>query len=272
MKLKAEQQLGDYRLLRQVGKNFGTQTWLAVDNGGRQACLEITRMEQLFRSQREQLLHKLEVMKSLYHPHLLPVFEAWIEQDQETPGAAGSGIELLVLATEAFEDTLEKRQPRLTPADAGALAKQFVGPAQALDYLHDQQLVHGRLDANNLPFVQDRLRLGVLDLADLMFGPDSTRPLSLCRLMAPETREVPYGPRCEQYVLAVLYAEARLNRPLYPVGKTVLATVNKHRTEPPNLAGLLPAEQQVLLRALAKQPQERFEHCTAFAQALQGAV
>src|SRR5262249_37348264 len=71
--------------------------------------------------------------------------------------------------------------------------------------------------------------------------------------------------------LAATYAEMRLGRRLFE-GNTPYEIGHAHVKETPRLDPLPDEEQQVLLRALAKEPRDRFPTCAAFVAALKTAV
>jgi hypothetical protein len=75
------------------------------------------------------------------------------------------------------------------------------------------------------------------------------------------------SPRTDQYALAVTYAELRLGRRLFP-GRDLMGLMSQHLNAVPDLEPLPEAEQEVLRRALAKQPDQRFGSCSEFVRAL----
>jgi len=89
--------------------------------------------------------------------------------------------------------------------------------------------------------------------------------------MPPETWQNRISFRSDQYSLAASYVELRLGRPLYKARK--LAEIRQlHLHGVPDLAPLPPAEEKVLLRALARNTRRRYRSCGAFIQALDRAV
>jgi hypothetical protein len=89
--------------------------------------------------------------------------------------------------------------------------------------------------------------------------------------MAPEIYAGKGGKRSDQYSLAFTYAELRLGR--RPLEGDDFYTVMKSTLEmEPNLGTLPPAEQAVVRKALAKKPEDRFETCEDFVDALEQAV
>src|SRR5262249_34832430 len=89
--------------------------------------------------------------------------------------------------------------------------------------------------------------------------------------MAPEVWRGKSSVHSDQYSLAVTYVELRLDR--RPFSSRELAQLMyDHLEQPPDLTPLPDAEQQVLRKALAKEPDQRYPSCTAFVQALEEAL
>ena len=63
-------------------------------------------------------------------------------------------------------------------------------------------------------------------------------------------------------------AELRLGRPIFN-GKSIYDYMIAHTEAPPNLAGLVNEEREVVARALAKKPEDRYLTCTEFVAALE---
>src|SRR5262249_33336567 len=85
--------------------------------------------------------------------------------------------------------------------------------------------------------------------------------------MAPEVWRRQISPHSDQYSLAVTYAELRLGRRPF-TGTDMYSLMMAHVEGQPNLDTLPDAEQQVLRKALAKDPAERYSTCSQFAGAL----
>jgi hypothetical protein len=89
--------------------------------------------------------------------------------------------------------------------------------------------------------------------------------------MAPEMWGNKVSEHTDQYCLAVSYLELRLDRRVFP-GKNLFELMAQHLNETPSLDPLPRAEQEVLLRALAKVPDQRYPSCRDFVRALDQAV
>src|SRR5262249_35458149 len=88
--------------------------------------------------------------------------------------------------------------------------------------------------------------------------------------MPPEMWRGDISVHSDQYSLALTWYEMRAGRRVFHATNP-LDLAQQHLTEKPDLSGVPEAEQKVLLRALAKKPDERFPTCVAFAQALREA-
>ena len=89
--------------------------------------------------------------------------------------------------------------------------------------------------------------------------------------MAPESWN---GEPCfasDQYSLAMSYVEMRIGRLPFAVS-TWPSLMRDHLSQIPDLGTIPGSEKQVLLKALAKRPQDRYPNCTSFAQDLQEAT
>jgi hypothetical protein len=89
--------------------------------------------------------------------------------------------------------------------------------------------------------------------------------------MAPEVCLGKVSLHSDQYSLAATYVTARLGRYLFDT-RNRREMEDHHLRTPPNLDPLPAAEQKVLLKALAKRPEDRYPNCAAFARALRKAV
>jgi hypothetical protein len=90
--------------------------------------------------------------------------------------------------------------------------------------------------------------------------------------MAPEMWRGEVSIHSDQYSLAVAWHEMRTGRSIFPGKNQLAAIAQQHLSETPDLSSLPESEQQVLFRALDKEPGERFPNCVAFALALKEAA
>ena len=140
--------------------------------------------------------------------------------------------------------------------------------ADALDFIHERHgLQHLDIKPENLLMVGNHVKV-----ADFGLLKDLKESLSivggLTALYCPP--EMLNGRPCrhsDQYSLAIVYQEM-LTAQLPFGGRTAAQLAAQHLHSPPMLAVLPPADQPVIARALAKNPDQRFTSCRAFANAL----
>ncbi|HET9920023.1 MAG TPA: protein kinase, partial [Ktedonobacteraceae bacterium] len=169
----------------------------------------------------------------------------------------------------------------LTPQDVAQLIFQA---AEALQYAHDHTVIHLDVKPSNflLRSNQKNPNRPTLLLADFGIARSSTTTASSSRTirgtptsMAPEQWSSKPVAASDQYALAVMAYEMLTGRP--PFVGSMEQLMFQHFTAPPAPPSKLnpklsPAIDAVLLRALAKKPEERFPSISAFAAALEQAV
>jgi serine/threonine protein kinase len=227
------------------------------------------------------VLHTLEQFKDLQNPWLLLPLD-WFEYGGRlcivTELAEGGSLKELLTGLQ--NDRYQVGQPEGEPALGGIPVQEllgyFGGVAQALDYLHDQKqpIQHRDVKPQNILLVGGYAKLADFDLAPSMLNQRDvtrTRGRSLA-YNAPEMFNDQFVHRkSDQYCLAYTYAELRLGRLPFDY-RTEKQLRIAHETEKPNLEPLGAGEQDVLLRALAKNPNDRFATCIEFLRALSEAI
>ena len=199
----------------------------------------------------------------LQHPHILPLYDYGVED----------GILYLVTAY-IGGGTLSDRIARgpLPLNEVGTLLRQI---APALDYAHRQGVIHRDIKPANIlisaegyPLLAD---FGIVKLVEGDAGLTATGGLiGTPAYMAPEqVQGLSVGPSADIYSLGVVVFEMLSGRQPY-TAETPMQVLVKHMAEPvPPLsaavAGLPPALDAVLARALAKSVELRYPTAAAFA-------
>jgi serine/threonine protein kinase len=256
--------LGGYKFLERIGSGGFGEVWRAEAPGGIEVAIKV-----LFRAvdheegQRE--LQSLELIKRLRHPFLL--------QTQAYAPMQDRLYIVMELAEGSLRDCLKKyRQAGQYGIPPGELISYIHDAAEALDFLHAKQVLHRDVKPENILLVQGHAKLADFGLARLYQGSGvvSVTGSGTPAYMAPEMWASKASEHSDQYCLAVTYAEVRLDRRLFAGDMIQLMTA--HLTRTPDLQPLPEAEQQVLLRALAKEPQDRYPDCRSFVQELEAAL
>jgi formylglycine-generating enzyme required for sulfatase activity len=255
---------GGFTLLERIGSGQFGEVFRARAPGG----IEVA-VKRIFRSVDDEAsrreLQALELIRSLRHPFLLQTHAFWQLEDR------------LVIVMELAEGSLSDwfkqcAQAGLPGIPAGELAAYVGEAAEALDYLHSQHVVHRDIKPANLLRVKGHAKVGDFGLARLAESRLATATFCGTPVyMAPEMWHSQVSEHSDQYSLALSYAEMRLGRRVYP-GKDQFEIGQQHLSRTPDLEGLAEAEQRVLFKALAKDPDQRYPSCGAFARALAEAL
>lgn len=255
-----------YRLLKCIGRgNFG-EVWKAEAPGGVEVAVKM-----IYRTQGDQLtqmeLRALELMKRLRHPFLLQVQAYWLAGDQ-----------LHIVMDLADKTLLQRLEESQRAGHSGIpvaeLVAYFHEAAEALDFLHGNQVLHRDVKPANILLANGHARIADFGLARLFMTTEIDLRATMTGTplyMGPEVWQQKVGPESDQYSLAATYVELRIGRPLFDADSRDEVKQN-HLTAAPDLKSLPTAERKVLQKALAKKTTDRFNNCSQFVQALDLAV
>jgi serine/threonine protein kinase len=249
-----------YKLFKRIGRGQFGEVFLAEAPGGVNVAVKrIFRSLDDESSQRE--LQSLQLIRELRHPFLLQTQAFWSLEDR------------LVIVMELADDSLadwnrEARREGGEGIPVADLLVYFRGAAAALDYLHGMNVIHRDVKPANLLRLKGYPKVADFGLARMMENQQASATFCGTPLyMAPEVWKKKVCAASDQYSLAATYAEMRLGRPIYS-GTDYVEICLQHASGKPDLGTLEKDEQRVLLRALARDPEERFPTCSAFAEAL----
>ena len=260
-------QVGRYRVLDPLGQGATAVVYLAQDMTGRRVALKV--LNPMAASQPHmRLCFQLEyrTMARLRHPGILRVHDS------------GEANGRLFIAMELIEGgTLEQflqRANAIGEVAAIDIARQV---AEALDYLHGTGHVHRDVKTSNV-LLGPAGRAVLFDFGtvyNIHEPADNAQGIyGTPAFLAPEQieGEESLDGRADLYSLGiVLYLMVAGRRPFYGSREEVLDAHLKQEPPPPSEFGWVSPElEKVILKALAKPREERFESGEAFALALRG--
>jgi serine/threonine protein kinase len=254
-----------YKLIRRLGRGaFGEVFEAEAPGGFRVAIKKILRDVDHPASRGE--VESLEAIKEMAHIFLLRTQAYWVFEDRL--------IIVMELADGSLADWIEEYKKKGQPGvPTKVLVPFFKQAAEALDYLHSKNVSHRDVKPQNLLHLNGYAKVADFGLAR---GHDHTMTnvgmeVGTPAFMAPEVWRQQVSLQSDQYSLAATYVQARLGRPLFDT-KLLPVLGYKHEHETPELSALPEAEREVVLKALAKKPEDRYPSCLAFAEALERAV
>jgi outer membrane protein assembly factor BamB/serine/threonine protein kinase len=259
--------VGDYRLLNWLGGGGFGHVYLAEPiHGGSQVAIKILQIRLTERDDLRTFLNEARTMR-LKHPHIIPLLDFGLSYE-DTP---------FLVMEYAANGTLRQRHPKGTRVPLHIAVTYAIQMASALQYAHDAHVIHRDVkSANMLLRADNTLLLSDFGIATTAY---STNSLNATRevggtvpYMAPEQLRGKPRPQTDQYALAVVVYEWLTG--YCPFQGTVVEIVLQHTTKaPPSLCEQVPTVprevEEVLFKALAKDPQQRFASIQAFADALQ---
>jgi len=259
-------QSGGYQLVACIGAGNYGEVWRGMAPGGIEVAVKIVHWTSGDRLTQVEL-RALELMKRLRHAFLVQVQAYWLEGGR------------LHIVMDMCDGSLERRFEECRAAGLpGIPPPELLGylreAADALDYLHANQVLHRDVKPANILLASGHAKLADFGLARL-FTPEKSEIKATMTgtplYMGPEVWDQKVGPASDQYSLASSYVELRLGRPLFEAASQHEVMI-KHLTAVPDLAPLPAAEQKVLLKALAKKTEERYGSCAEFIGELQRAL
>src|SRR6266567_9273971 len=261
------QQLGNYRLLRLIGRGSFAEVYLGEHlHLGTQAAIKLLHAH-LTGEDSEQLRREARMMARLMHPHSVRVLDFEVEDR----------LPFLVMEY-APNGSMRQRHPRGTTVPLEHVVSYVGQVAEALHYIHIQKLIHRDVKPENLLLgPHDEVLLTEFDLAIISQSSRSQQTQEAAGsviYMAPEQLGGKPRPASDQYALAVVTYEWLSGDP--PFTGSVQQLASQHlSTPPPPLHTKVPwissTVEHVVLKALAKDPQQRFANVQDYAVALEEA-
>jgi serine/threonine protein kinase len=253
--------IDDYRLIVRIGEGSFGEVWKA-ERAGVAVALKILKTS-LNSEETQREIRSLDTLRKLNHKYLLHTQNFWSDGDRLY-------IEMELADGGTLKERLEAYQAEGKcglPEDE--LLKFFSEAAQALDYLHGQRplFLHRDIKPANILLVKSCAKLADFGLLRQVAGDNSSTKTQggTFPYMAPEsiTSDV-FSPYTDLFSLAVTYTHLRQGELPFP-GKNQYQICEKILRSSPELADIFhPEEKKVLLKALDKDPKERYASCGEF--------
>lgn len=259
--------LSNYRLIKQLGQGGFAIVYLGRHRYlGTLAAIKVLDT-QLTPYELGRFLREARLTAQLRHRHIIRVLDFGKEDD----------IPFLVTEYAPYH-TLRNLHPhgcRLTPGTVISYTRQV---ASALQYMHERGIIHHDVKPENMLIGEEHQVLlsdfGISIVAHKTHAIDKREIIGSLPYMAPEQLRGEPCVASDQYALGVVVYEWLTGR--LPFEGSRRDVMQGHLYEPPpSLRSIVPtlplALERVVLKALAKAPEERFGSVREFAEALEQA-
>jgi serine/threonine protein kinase len=223
-----------------------------------------------FTHESENVLQKAQCIQELEHPHLVPILDMGIEDEQP-----------FVVREYLPHGSLRSRMKQIAPdrlelADALTILLQV---GQALAYAHERDIVHSNIKPENILFDANGQAIladfYLVSRKDALMRDQTSEEYAFCYL-APEQFVGISDAKSDQYALGCLAYELITGR--VPFTAQTLASIMGHQSNTlPNplsesVADLPPSLEAAVLKTLAKDPAERFYDFSLFLEAIESTL
>lgn len=264
--------IGRCETLRVLGAGTFGRVYLAFDPGPQRYVAIKTPIEILPPEAQDTFLHEARAIANIHHPNVCPIYAANVQD----------GLPYIVMrfvSGGTLNDAIERKPP--TPIEALELAAQV---AKGLEAAHARKVIHRDLKPANVLFDAESGDLLLTDFGLARLLEHSTANSGAVKgtpvYMAPEQwdpngRFGPVSARTDLYALGVMLFRFLTGVPLFT--GPLYELMARHCMEAPRRPtdvrpDLDPRLDDLCLKALQKQPAERYQSAKEFAQAIAQAI
>lgn len=261
------QQFGNYRLIRLLGEGGFAEVYLGEHvHLSRQAAIKVLHT-QLTQGDIEKFREEARTIARLEHPNIVPVLDFGV--DNRTP--------YLVLSY-AVNGSVRQRHPKGTRVPLATIVSYVKQVAAALQYAHDEKIIHRDVKPENMllgkhnEVLLSDFGIAVMAQSSRYQNPQDTA--GTMTYMAPEQMQGKARTASDQYSLAIVVYEWLTGQ--RPFHGSLTELIGQHiSTPPPSLLKIVPslppAVETVVMKALAKDPKDRYTRVADFSLALEQA-
>jgi len=262
-------QLGNYRLICLLGEGGFANVYLGQHIYlNTQAAIKVLQVHLGF-EESEDFLDEARMVARLVHPHIVRVLEFGVEG--HTP---------FLVMDYAPNGTLRQRHPRGTQLSLDTIVSYVKQVAAALQYAHDRKLIHRDVKPENMllggndDILLSDFGIALVAQTSRSLQPNIEETAGTLAYMAPEQLAGKPRPASDQYALGVVAYEWLTGE--RPFQGTFTEIASQHMFAPPaplheKVPGIPLTVEQVLMKAMEKDPHQRFASVQLFASALEQA-
>ncbi|HQA89454.1 MAG TPA: protein kinase [Sedimentisphaerales bacterium] len=238
--------LEGYTIQRAAGRGGFGEVYYAVSDSGRQVALKAVQSH-------EQIeLRGISQCMNLKSPHLVTVFDVKYN-DQGRPF-----VIMEYVSGPALSDLLKESPGGLGTQKAAFFLREI---AKGLSYLHECGIVHRDLKPSNIFYENGYVKIGDYGLTKAISASrhvSHTITVGTVHYMAPEIGAGRYDRSVDIYALGILLHEMLTGQVPF-LGSSPAEILMKHMTAAPQLEHVEEPFRRVIRKALAKDPDERYQ-------------
>ena len=239
--------LNGFTIQRGVGRGGFGEVYFAVSDSGREVALKH------LSTNPEVELRGVSACMNLKSPHLVKVFD--VKRNAE----GDYFVVMEYVAGPSLRDMLLAEPQGLGPAKAAFLIREM---AKGLGYLHERGIVHRDLKPGNVFYEEGYVKIGDYGLSkyiSMSRHSGQTASVGTVHYMAPEVGSGNYSRGIDIYALGVMLYEMLLGKVPFE-GSSMGEVLMKHLTAQPEVDQLPHPFARVIRKALAKNPNERYQN------------
>lgn len=254
-------QLGNYQLIRLLGQGGFAQVYLGKHvHLDKRAAIKLLHT-QLGGSDVKSFRKEARRVSSLEHQHIVGILDFGVE-----------GTMPFLVMTYAPKGTLRQRYPRGTLLPLSTVMSYVKQVASALQFAHNKNIIHRDVKPENMLIGRNNeILLGDFGIAVNTYSLTTQLGIGTIDYMAPEQSQGKASFASDQYSLGITVYEWLCGMPPF-IGAAKEIYIQHLMSPPPPLrekVSTLPQSvEDVVLRALSKEPQKRFASVQEFADAL----
>jgi serine/threonine protein kinase len=238
--------LEGFTIQRAIGRGGFGEVYYAISDGGREVALKY------LKENPHVELRGVGHCMNLKSPHLVSIFDVKSNADGEY------FIIMEYISGPSLRDLLIAEPRGFAPEKAAFFTKEI---AKGLAYLHDRGIVHRDLKPGNIFFDDGYVKIGDYGLSKFIAvsrHSAQTASVGTVHYMAPEIGSGNYSRGVDIYALGVMLYEMLLGKVPFE-GSSMAEVLMKHLSSQPELDELPAPFGDVIRKALAKDPKDRYQ-------------
>ncbi|RMF79923.1 MAG: serine/threonine protein kinase, partial [Planctomycetota bacterium] len=250
-----DQPLEGITIQRAVGRGGFGEVYYAIADSGKQLAVKY------LRENPEIELRGISQVMNLKSPHLITIYDV-------RRNAEGEPFVLMeYISGPSLRDLLIAEPNGLGPQKSAFFVANI---AKGLSYLHERGVVHRDLKPGNIFYDDGYVKIGDYGLSkhiSVSAHSGNTVSVGTVHYMAPEIGSGSYTKAIDIYALGVMLFEMLTGR-LPFTGSSMGEILMRHLNDRPDMSGIEEPFRSVIIKALAKDPAERFQSADEMADAL----